>query len=52
MAKVGEVEQREERNAAKEQGWPLEGADFGREALASGCIRKIPVKRHLKNDLQ
>lgn len=33
MAKVGEVEQREERNAAKEQGWPLEGADFGREAL-------------------
>lgn len=51
MAKVGEMEQREERNAAKEQGMDLGGCRFWKRGIAFGCIRKIPVKRHLKNGL-
>ena len=50
MAKVGEVEQREERNAAKEQGMALLECRFWKRDISSGCIWKIAAKRHLKND--
>lgn len=51
MAKVGEVERIEKRKADKEQGMALGGCRFWKRGIAPGCIRKISVKRHLKNGL-